>query len=126
MFFPRLSWNLAVRRATPGLSANNTTGMSDRVRLGGGGDIKSSPRIVLRARVIPDPGLEQLDRYWVGRTFDAFDGREWSGHGKAHPARVQVRLEDGSPNLIHQEIELLPGYGARTLVGLETPVMFGK
>jgi transglutaminase-like putative cysteine protease len=124
VFFPRLSWNIAGRRATPGLGG--TTGMSDRVRLGGGGDIKTSPRIVLRATITPDPGTAQLDQYWVGRTFDSFDGREWSGRGKARPAAQQVTLERGSVKMIDQQIELLPGYDSRTLVALQTPVMFSN
>jgi len=125
VLFPRLSWNLAARRASPGLGGG-TTGMSDRVRLGGGGDIKTSPRIVLRAKLIPDPGVEQLDQYWVGRTFDRFDGREWSGSGAEARPRWQVFLDEASGGTVQQNIELLPAYGARTLVGLQTPVMFSN
>lgn len=125
ILFPRLSWNLAARRSTPGL-AGGTTGMSDRVRLGGGGDIKTSPRPVLRAKLTPDPLVDHLDQYWVGRTFDTFDGREWTGSGVQARARRQVALEDQPPESIEQEIELLPAYGARTLVGLQTPVSYGN
>ncbi len=124
ILFPRLSWNIAPRRASPGLGG--TTGMSDRVRLGGGGDIKTSPRVVLRARITPDPNLEHLDQYWVGRTFDTFDGREWTGSGSELRARTQVFLDDGPAGTVTQQIELLPAYGARTLVGLQTPVMFSN
>ncbi len=124
VLFPRLSWNFAARRASPGLGG--TTGMSDRVRLGGGGDIKTSPRIVLRAKVSPDPGVDQLDQYWVGRVFDTFDGREWNGSGAEVRPRSQVVLEEGGKGTVHQQIELLPAYGARTLVGLQTPVMFSN
>ncbi len=124
VLFPRLSWNLAARRVSPGLGG--TTGMSDRVRLGGGGDIKTSPRIVLRARISPDPKVEALDQYWVGRIFDTFDGREWAGSGTETRARSQVFVEDGAQGTVQQQIELLPAYGARTLVGLQTPVMFSN
>ncbi len=122
VLFPRLSWNFAARRSTPGFGG--TTGMSDRVRLGGGGDIKTSPRIVMRARISPDPKVDNLDQYWVGRTFDTFDGREWNGNGVEQKPRSQVFLEDGKAGTVQQQIELLPAYGARTLVGLQTPVMF--
>jgi len=124
VLFPRLSWNFAARRSTPGFGG--TTGMSDRVRLGGGGDIKTSPRIVMRARISPDPRVDNLDQYWVGRTFDTFDGREWKGNGVEQRARGQVFLEDGQQGMVQQQIELLPAYGARTLVGLQTPVMFNN
>lgn len=124
VLFPRLSWNLAARRVSPGLGG--TTGMSDRVRLGGGGDIKTSPRIVLRAKIKPDPLVEQLDQYWVGRTFDNFDGREWTGSGAPSKPRSQVSLEGELTGPVHQQIELLPAYGARTLVGLQTPVSYSN
>lgn len=123
ILFPRLSWNVAGRRSGPGL-LGGTTGMTDRVRLGGGGDIKTSARVVLRARLEPDPGVERLDRYWVGRHFDTFDGREWRGTGQPGEARGRVSLGDPTSGLL-QRIELLPAYDSRTLVGLAQPVYFG-
>ncbi len=123
VLFPRLSWNVAARRAGPGL-LGGTTGMTDRVRLGGGGDIKTSARVVFRARLEPNPRVERLDRYWVGRRFAAFDGREWRGTGVERPARPRVMWGEAQGALV-QRIELLPAYGAKTLVGLEQPVMFG-
>src|SRR6185503_3956246 len=47
--FPRLSWNVAAGARGPGLGG--VTGMSDRVQLGGTGDIKSSPRVVARIKL---------------------------------------------------------------------------
>ena len=99
--------------------------MSDRVRLGGAGDLKTSARSVLWAALNPDPGLEHLDRYWVGRHFDTFDGREWTGSGQPRPADQVVRIGYTSSPLLWQRVELLPAYGARTLVGLGQPVVFG-
>ncbi len=125
VLFPRLSWNIAARRTPPGL-LGGTTGMTDRVRLGGTGDIKTSARVVLRAQLNPDPGVEQLERYWVGRYFDGFDGREWRGSGTARPPRVTVNVGESGVETIHQRIELLPSWGARTVVALDTPVMFGN
>ncbi|MDP1828348.1 MAG: transglutaminaseTgpA domain-containing protein [Archangium sp.] len=123
ILFPRLSWNVAARRTGAGL-LGGTTGMTDRVRLGGGGDIKTSARVVLRAKLEPAPSGDRLDRYWVGRHFDSFDGREWRGTGRPGPARARIML--GEPNgAIVQRIELLPAYDSRTLVGLAQPVYFG-
>ncbi len=126
VLFPRLSWNLASRRATPGLLGQSATGMSDRVRLGGGGDLKTRARIVLRARLQPDPKQDELDRYWVGRRFDVFDGREWHGSGVPVAASDFVHLTANDRRDTEQEIEVLPAYGARTLVALEHPVMFTR
>jgi len=77
---PRLSWNVAARGAGPGL-LGGTTGMTDRVRLGGGGDIKTSARVVLRARLEPSRPASARSLL-AGRHFDAFDGREWRGTGQ--------------------------------------------
>lgn len=122
VLFPRLSWNVASRRASPGL-LGGTTGMTDRVRLGGSGDIKTVARVVLRARLEPNPGVQQLDRYWVGRRFDRFDGREWTGTGM--PSKQRSRIFLGEAGGVVQRIELLPAYDSRTLVGLEQPMLFG-
>ncbi len=123
ILFPRLSWNVAARRTGPGL-LGGTTGMSDRVRLGGGGDIKTSARVVLRATLEPSPKTDRLDRYWVGRHFDAFDGREWRGSGTAAAPVPRVMLGELRGALV-QRIELLPAYASRTLVGLAQPVAYG-
>jgi protein-glutamine gamma-glutamyltransferase len=122
--FPRLSWNVAQRRSAAGV-LGATTGMSDRVRLGGGGGLKTSARSVLRASLDPDPMVARLDRYWVGRHFDTFDGREWTGTGQARAPEQLVRLGWSSSRPQWQRIELLPAYGSRTLVGLEQPAVLG-
>ncbi len=122
ILFPRLSWNVAARRTGPGL-LGGTTGMSDVVRLGGGGDIKTSARVVLRATLTPSPRGDRLDRYWVGRRFEAFDGREWRGTGTPGLPRPQILI--GAMNgAVRQRIELLPAYASRTLVALSQPVAF--
>jgi protein-glutamine gamma-glutamyltransferase len=126
ILFPRLNWNLGVRRASPGLGTA-TSGFSDTVRLGGSGTLKSNPRVVLRARLTPDPGDAQLGAYWVGRTYDTFDGVEWStldATAKRH--RTRVTLRPGADKQIYQRIELLPSYGSRTLIALETPAKLGN
>lgn len=121
--FPRLSWNLAARGSSFSLGGV-TTGLGDRLRLGGSGELKSNPRIVFRAELDPDPRTEALEAYWVAYRFDTFDGAEWVG--QAPPGRPTQRLNVGprSPKLVAQTIELLPAYGSRTAVALDRPVQF--
>jgi transglutaminase-like putative cysteine protease len=124
VLFPRLSWNVAARRG--GLSLGGaTTGFADGLRLGGTGLLKSNPRVVFRARIDPDPGTEQLDAYWVGRRFDVFDGVQWSAAGRPGTRMRQVMLGPVEQDLVRQQIDLLPAYGSRTLVALDTPVLLG-
>lgn len=124
VLFPRLSWNVAARRGGASLGGG-TTGFADGLRLGGSGLLKSNPRVVLRARIDPDPGTEDLDAYWVGRRFDTFDGVQWSTRGRPSSPMRQVALGPAEPDLVRQEIDLLPAYGSRTLVALDTPVLLG-
>jgi transglutaminase-like putative cysteine protease len=123
ILFPRLSWNMAARRTPPGV-LGGSAGMSDRVRLGGGGTLKTSARVVLRAKIEPNPSDDQLDRYWVGRYFDDFNGREWKGSGVEQPARPRVQVGTSTGRFTVQRIELLPAYDSRTLVGLDAPLVF--
>lgn len=123
VLFPRLSWNLAGRRVTPGLGAASS-GFSDRVQLGGDGTIKTNPRVVLRARLDPDPGKDQLEAYWLGRTYEHFDGRQWLGTAPPLPSQMRVILGHSGEGMVRQQIELLPAYGSRTLIALQTPVLF--
>jgi transglutaminase-like putative cysteine protease len=125
ILFPRLNWNMMGPRSSPGLGAA-TAGFSNTVRLGGAGTIKGNPRIVLRSTLSPDPRKENLDAYWLGRTYDVFDGQEWTNAGKPRSPMLMVTLRPGGENLIHQRVELLPAYGARTAVALETPARLGN
>lgn len=124
VFFPRLSWNVAGRKAPTGLGG--ITGMSDRVRLGAGGSIKSSPRVVARVSLEPDPGKDRLGAYFVGRTFDTFDGQEWKGSTRPAPQQWRVTLGAPGEQMTLQNIELLPAYQARTLIGLEGPLIYAQ
>ena len=124
VLFPRLSWNVAARRG--GLSLGGATaGFADGLRLGGTGVLKSNPRVVFRARIDPDPGTEQLDAYWVGRRFDVFDGAQWSTAARPGSRMRQVMFGPVEEDLVRQQIDLLPAYGSRTLVALDTPVLLG-
>lgn len=124
VLFPRLSWNIAARRMPPGIGGG-TTGMSDTVKLGGAGDIKSSPRVVARVRISPDPKTDRLDAYFPGRSFDTFDGKEWKGTPASNAPRMTINLRRPViRGAIAQNFELLPGYDSRTLIGLEQPMQF--
>ncbi len=121
--FPRLSWNLAARRGGNSF-AGAVVGLGDRVRLGGSGELKSNPRIVLRAQLDPDPGVDTLGAYWVAYRFDAFDGLEWRGQARPGRPLQRLTLARGSPGALSQHIELLPAYGSRTVVAIDHPVQF--
>jgi transglutaminase-like putative cysteine protease len=123
--FPRLSWNQAMARAPPGLGG--VTGMSESVRLGGGGDIKTNPRVVFRVSLDPDPLTESLEAYWVGRHFTRFDGRQWSSTGTAQPPTRRVLMpfpRRRGARSVKQDIVLSSAYGSRTLVALDVPMHF--
>ncbi|MBL8935581.1 MAG: DUF3488 domain-containing protein, partial [Archangium sp.] len=126
VLFPRLSWNLANRRSAPGLGG--VTGMSDTVKLGGGGDIKTSARVAFRVALAPEPGVEQLNGYFVGRHFDAFDGLEWKSTGTPGAPQAWINLRRAGRRLknVTQEYELTSAYGSRTLVALDTPTTFTR
>jgi transglutaminase-like putative cysteine protease len=121
--FPRLSWNVASRRAGRGLGVA-TTGLSEGVRLGGTGRIRSNPRVVLRARLSPDPGVASLHGYWVGQALDTFNGTEWTSSAPPKPASANITWEDGVRKATTSHVELLAAYGSRTLVALDRPVEF--
>ena len=40
--------------------------------------LKSNPRVVLRVRLTEGPVTDRLESYWIGRTYDTFNGREWT------------------------------------------------
>ena len=128
VLFPRLNWNIAARGSASGLLGTATTGFADTVRLGSGsGTLKTNPRVVLRAALSPDPDRSQLERYWLGRTFRTFDGREWTGAPQAAAVpRGRVTLVEGVPpeGSVVQRIELLPAYGAHAAIALEQPLSF--
>ncbi len=125
VFFPRISWDLSSRRRSPGM-LGSVSGMSDTVRLGGAGTIKTSVRVVMRVKLTPSPGDDWLNRYFIGRIFDRFNGTEWQGSGVEQAPTSAVVFGARSSDAIRQEIELLPAYGAQTLLALEAPVSFSN
>jgi protein-glutamine gamma-glutamyltransferase len=125
VFFPRISWNLASKPRSPGV-LGSVAGMADKVRLGGGGTIKTSARVVARVSLTPSTSSEQLDSYFVGRIFERFDGAEWSGAGQDQTPRFAVSFSERRQKDIQQDFELTPAYGAQTLLGLREPVLFSN
>ena len=119
---PRFSWQLATRRGP--LRGQSTSGLSEGVSLSGSGRIKVNPRIVARVRLDPDPRTPTLEGYWLGRTFDTFDGTKWQSRGARRRVWGKVRAPSGGGPSVHQWVELLPGYGARTVFALQWPAMF--
>src|SRR5262249_38866743 len=59
------------------------------------------------------------------RRFDVFDGVQWSTRGRPGTPMRQVMLGPMEPDLVRQDFDLLPAYGSRTLVALDTPVVLG-
>ncbi len=123
ILFPRLSWNLAGQRSTPSV-LGSVSGMTDRVRLGEGGGIKTSARIVARVKIEPDPGTDSLETYFHGRAFDRFDGREWSSTRKAGRTNSDILLLEVRGRVRRQDIELLPAYESKTAIALDRPAQF--
>ena len=121
--FPRLSWSLAARRGSSSL-VGAAVGLGDHVRLGGSGELKSNPRIVLRAELDPDPGVDTLGAYWVAYRFDTFDGLEWRGSARPGRPVPRVNLASGGSHVLSQHIQLLASYGSRTAVAIDRPVQF--
>lgn len=77
VLFPRLprQWNVQGRRGGGDMMA----GFSDQVRLGQhGGSIVGNPEVAFRVE-FPDGVPADADtRYWRGRSFDHFDGEQWT------------------------------------------------
>jgi protein-glutamine gamma-glutamyltransferase len=121
--FPRLSWNVAARRVTPGL-LGGTTGLSDRVSLDGSGNLKTSVRVVVRVAIDPLPKTEKLEAYWPGRRFTLFDGKEWRSDGTANAPAIMISFPSTARKQTTQRVELLPAYDAKTLIALEHVVRF--
>jgi hypothetical protein len=124
VFLPRMSWDVASRRVSPG-SGSPTTGFSDRVGLGGDGSLKRDLRVVMRVRLDPDPGQEALDAYWVGRRYLDFDGRDWRNHEQFGPPELKLTLAPGGPHTVLNLVELTQAFGGRTLIALDRPILFG-
>jgi transglutaminase-like putative cysteine protease len=122
LVMPRFSWSVGGRHEVG--AGRPVTGLADRVSLVGMGQIKTSARVIARAKLVPDPTDANLRAYWVARVYDFFDGREWRPRSTQPTRRVVQTDPPDHSLLVRQEIELLPAYGSRTLFALWPPVAF--
>jgi len=122
VLLPRLSWKISHLPLPQGLGA--VSGLSDTVKLQSSGNIKTSPRIVARIELKPNPNLPQLNHHWVARYYRDFDGKEWHPPLDEKTSGSQILLPRKSGTKVFQKIELLPAYGSSTLIALDTPFVF--
>ena len=122
IFLPRLSWKIAHLPLPQGLGA--VSGLSDTVKLHNSGNIKTSPRIVARIELKPNPNRPQLNYYWVARYYRDFDGKEWHPPRTEKTTDFQILLPRKNGKKVFQNIELLPAYGSSTLLALDRPFVF--
>ncbi len=100
---------------------STSTGFSDRVKLGGIGNIQQNDEIVMRVR--SDSDTDKMgEQYFRGVSLDTFDNKSWSKSRnarepfvKAEREIVQVDNASGREKLVSQTIFLEP---------LDTPVLF--
>lgn len=84
--FPRLprAWNVQGRRG----GGPEMAGFSDRVSLGSfGGRIGNNPEVMFRVEFTTAPPQRAEAIHWRGRSFDRFDGTEWSRTAAVAAAR---------------------------------------
>lgn len=77
VLFPRLprAWNVQGRRG----GGEEVAGFSDRVSIGDfGGRIGDNPEVMFRVEFPGAPPVDAEGIHWRGRSFDHFDGEEWS------------------------------------------------
>jgi len=122
ILLPRLSWKIGHVPLPQGLGA--VSGLADTVRLQSNGNIKTSPRIVARIELKPNPNQSQLNHYWVARYYRDFDGKAWHPPPPEKTTDFQIILPRKKGRKVFQKIELLPAYGSPTLIALDTPFIF--
>ena len=83
--FPRVTIGGLRRPST----AAPVAGLSDQVNLSGHGTIADDPRVVLRARLSPDPAVPDLAMHWRARALEVWTGEGWRA---AESASVPARL----------------------------------
>ncbi|MCL2178430.1 MAG: DUF3488 and transglutaminase-like domain-containing protein [Proteobacteria bacterium] len=122
VLLPRLSWKIGHVPLPQGMGA--VTGLSNTVKLQSNGNIKTSPRIIARMELKPDPNRSQLNHYWVARYYRDFDGKEWHSPQIEKTTNSQIILPRKKGRKLLQHIELLPAYGSTTLIALDRPFLF--
>jgi transglutaminase-like putative cysteine protease len=86
--FPRVSRGWAGRGET---MATSLAGFADQVSLGShGGQIYGNPQIVLRVEFPDGAPVDVQSLYWRGRSYDHFDGVQWSRSRRLPPSVVPI------------------------------------
>jgi transglutaminase-like putative cysteine protease len=114
--FPRVSRSWSGRGD---VMASSIVGFSDRISLGQhGSTIRSNPEIVLRVEFPEGRPEETATLRWRGRSYDRFDGVEWTRSAPDRPARAPVSWyrERWPDSIVPQRIFAAP---------LDVPVLFG-
>ncbi|MDT8367979.1 MAG: transglutaminaseTgpA domain-containing protein [Longimicrobiales bacterium] len=114
--FPRVSRSWSGRGE---VFATPIVGFSDRISLGQhGATLRSNPSVVLRVEFPEGPPEPVSDLRWRGRSYDAFDGVEWTRSEPTRPARAPVSWyrQRWPDSVVTQTIHAAP---------LDVPVVFG-
>src|SRR5713101_8375832 len=94
-----------------------STGFSDRVQLGGIGQIQQSNAVVMHIQIDGDP-QGRYDLYWRGIALGEFDGSSWSSPREQY---VLGRRIDGSFAVPAFATGLAPAYAARSSLPVHKP-----
>lgn len=114
--FPRVSRSWSGRGE---VLATSIVGFSDRISLGQhGSSIRSNPEIVLRVEFPQGRPEATASMRWRGRSYDRFDGVEWTRSAPDRPARAPVSWyrQRWPDSIVEQRIFAAP---------LDVPVIFG-
>lgn len=116
-FLPRMTFGVFRPRVAVGGAP--LTGFSQRLRLGGHGAIKTDTRVMLRFRLGslggPVPTEGEADLLWRGRSYERYEGAEWTKVLEEGIAGSEVRI-DGAPTPdARAEVEVLPAAGTTTV-----------
>lgn len=122
VFIPRIGLGAFVRSR----QANQISGFSEGVQLGGHGRIKTDARVVMRVKLRNGPPTNELGSiHWRGIAFDEYSAGSWQRSVRAPLSDFDTRPRSGSllrramdppRDAMHQEIWLEP---------LDTDILFG-
>jgi protein-glutamine gamma-glutamyltransferase len=115
LFFPRLSEGWAARPTPP--VARAVVGFSDRVSLGSHGTrIEANPEIVMRIEFPGGPPRSLRGLHWRGRSYNRFDGVNWSRVEHGMPRVSEAQAWPGG--IVEQVVYARPLAEANVLFGL--------
>lgn len=91
-----------------------TAGLGDRIDLSQHGTIADDPRVVLRARFTPSPGVQDLDMHWRARALPVWTGQGWrAAEAGAVPRAVlppRRHRGQGKPAILQADLEAVTGF----------------